>query len=332
MKIYLLDPRTIRPDVSEHQRACFDQIRKCAEQDIRRQHLLCENPSEADLVLAGIQWDGFGPFFSFLTHSRFFQSHKHKIICYCPDDLIYPAVPGLYPAITPWWVRQGWGRGAPYLSSHIHQHRFDPLSSTVRDILFSFVGSTKTDPLRQKLSQLDHPRARFVDSTPASSKQYWFEKSEDSIRASFEQYRDLMSRTKFALCPRGVSASSIRLYEAMESGCVPIIIADDLVLPDGPDWKSFSIRIAEEEISEIPALMEALEPKFEEMSWRARAAWEEFFSPASAFHQMVELGAMIQGGLSSGKRLWLEVIARAGEYLIPRNIRIHLRHALRRFR
>ena len=154
---------------------------------------------------------GFGPFFSFLTHSRFFQSHKHKIICYCPDDLIYPAVPGLYPSITSWWVRHGWGRGAPYLSSHIHQHRFDPLSSTARDILFSFVGSTKTDPLRQKLSQLDHPRARFVDSTPASSKQYWFEKSEDSIRASFEQYRDLMSRTKFALCPRGVSASSIRL-------------------------------------------------------------------------------------------------------------------------
>ena len=38
------------------------------------------------------------------------------------------------------------------------------------------------------------------------------------------EYRDLMGRTRVALCPGGVnSPDSFRLYEALESGCIPIV-------------------------------------------------------------------------------------------------------------
>jgi hypothetical protein len=41
---------------------------------------------------------------------------------------------------------------------------------------------------------------------------------------SQDEYRDLMSHTRVALCPGGPnSPDSFRLYEALESGCIPIV-------------------------------------------------------------------------------------------------------------
>ena len=329
MKVYLLSPQEIQPKASAHQQACYGQLLGNAAQDARGQHRLTEDPDAADLILAAIQSNGYGPFFRVLKKSPFFRRYKAKLLCYCPDDLIYPALPGIYPSISPWWAKQGWGCGGHYVSAHIHQHQFDVLSSDARDILFSFVGSSKTHPLREKLIQSKHPRALFFDPTPKSSEQYWFEKNEQARQAMFTRYRDVMRRSKFALCPRGVSASSIRLFEAMESGCVPVLIADQLVLPPGPNWTSFCVRIPEEEASSVPAVIEQLEEDFEMMSQRARAAWEDFFSPPSTFHQLVESAAAIIRGLLSARRKWLEMLAGVGQYTTPNNIRIHFRHALK---
>ena len=102
------------------------------------------------------------------------------------------------------------------------------------------------------------------------------------------------------------------------------------MLPDGPDWKSLSVRIREKEISSVPGIIEGLEGDFEEMSGRARAAWEKFFSPRSTFHQLVEWASAIMRGLAPARRKWLEVLSIAGQYSTRDNIRIHLRHALKR--
>ena len=44
-------------------------------------------------------------------------------------------------------------------------------------------------------------------------------------------YKKSIERCKFVLCPRGRGSNSIRFYEALNFGKIPILISDDVKLP-----------------------------------------------------------------------------------------------------
>ena len=90
------------------------------------------------------------------------------------------------------------------------------------------------------------------------------------------------------LCPSGVSPSTVRLFEVMKTGRVPVIISDEWVPPEGPDWASFSVRVPESELETIPALLERLKGSARGMGEVGRRAWEDWFSDDVAFHRTVE--------------------------------------------
>lgn len=332
MKAFLLDPRQIRSNAISLERACYEQILTDVGQDAHKQHRQTDNPVEADVILAPIQSGGYGPFFRDLRTSPFFKTYKAKLVCYCPDPLVYPAIPGIYPSAPTHLTRLGWTCGGHYVSSHLHQHHFDPGSSgSSRDLLFSFVGTLQTHPVRKEIFQLRHPRAMLLDSSPkANAEQWWWQQDPITVQAKFTQFRQNLLRTKFSLCPRGMAPSSIRLFESLEAGCVPIIVADDLVLPEGPNWSSFCLRVPERQVASIPALAEANEAKFDSMSKLARAAWEDHFSAWSSFHRLVNWGGAIVHRLAGTRRRFLGLAILAGEYVLPRNIRVHLRSLIRR--
>ena len=71
------------------------------------------------------------------------------------------------------------------------------------------------------------------------------------------------------------------MFETMELGRAPVVIADEYVEPDGPDWLSFAVFVSEERVPEIPRLLTELEPSATQMGQLARAAWEKWFSPAT---------------------------------------------------
>ena len=333
MKVFLLDPAALKPTASDYERACYEGMAASAVLDQRHRHERTASVDEADLILASTQGEGFGAHFHDLRASAVFKTHRRKLICYCPDDLVYAALPGIYPAATPYWAAQGWACGGHYISLHIRRHKFDPaVPAAQRSFLFAFVGSSYTHPLREKLFGLRHERALLHDSTPKSSDTRWYQKEPQTVEETYARFRRGLSQTKFALCPRGASASSIRLFEAMEAGCVPVIIADDLVLPSGPDWESFCVRVPEAEVASIPAVLERMEGQFESMGVRARAAWEQFFSPAATFDSLTEWGGKILQALTPRRRMRLEWQAYIGEYVFPDNLRSHGRHAIRKAR
>ena len=103
------------------------------------------------------------------------------------------------------------------------------------------------------------------------------------------RYAELCKASKFVLCPRGLSVSSIRLFETMRMGRVPVILADGWVAPEGPRWEKFSIRIPESEFAQIPRLLECRESEAIAMGELARREWEEWFSDDVLFHRLVEL-------------------------------------------
>jgi hypothetical protein len=67
------------------------------------------------------------------------------------------------------------------------------------------------------------------------------------------QYVDNLRRSVFCLCPRGFAVWSPRPYESVVSGCIPVIIADNMHLPfffegSGVDWRDFSVMVPESRV------------------------------------------------------------------------------------
>jgi hypothetical protein len=60
-----------------------------------------------------------------------------------------------------------------------------------------------------------------------------------------DEYIESIESTVFALCPEGFLPWSPRIYEAIQIGAIPIILADNIVLPFERfiDWQSFSGKI-----------------------------------------------------------------------------------------
>ncbi|KAK8500853.1 hypothetical protein V6N13_097559 [Hibiscus sabdariffa] len=94
---------------------------------------------------------------------------------------------------------------------------------------------------------------------------YWRNKDEDmKIYGSLPgriarnmSYIRHMKSSKYCICPMGYEVNSPRIVEAIYYECVPVIIADNFVLPlsEVLEWSAFSVTVAE---ADIPKLKEIL--------------------------------------------------------------------------
>jgi len=130
----------------------------------------------------------------------------------------------------------------------------------------------------------------LIENTSAWSN---WKQGDPSRQERTKRYAETLARSKFVLCPRVIGTTSYRLFETMQMRRVPVIISDAWVPPVGPDWGSFSIRVAENKIAEIPEILNLYVDRYEEMGKKARQAWEEWFSPEVLFHRLAENVAIL---------------------------------------
>ncbi len=75
------------------------------------------------------------------------------------------------------------------------------------------------------------------------------------------EYAEQLKQSVFCLAPAGFAPWSARIYEAIHYGCIPVIIADTIILPfdDQLNWRDFSIKISEHDLKVPGKLKEILQ-------------------------------------------------------------------------
>lgn len=126
-----------------------------------------------------------------------------------------------------------------------------------RKYLASFQG-VLSHPVRAALGKF-HDGERFIIRIIEKSRHSTLMLDATTGRAD-EDFRDMMANADFAFIPRGDALFSYRLLEAMSFGCIPIILADNWVLPFSRliDWSSCALRPREDDISACITLLKRL--------------------------------------------------------------------------
>jgi probable glucuronoxylan glucuronosyltransferase IRX7 len=81
-------------------------------------------------------------------------------------------------------------------------------------------------------------------------------------RKKSPKWMDEMKRSKFCLAPIGFAKWSIRCFESIVAGCIPVIIANNLTLPfeDYLNWPAFSVIMKETDISKLTFILNSISP------------------------------------------------------------------------
>jgi hypothetical protein len=285
-RVFLLSV-TPKDDQTDFNLAPLREAQKCAQLDRFRVHSLVTDPAAADLIIF-VEFYGAGWYFERARRHPLVRRHREKCFLFSANPLVIPLMPGVYAGVEKRWATSRTRPGF-YLGRTMNE--FTTYTPPAHDLpyLFSFMGSVRNAPVRRKLSTLRHPRSFFQDTT-GDFDRVLYRKMDRRERLDYDRrYAELTKASKFVLCPRGLSPSSIRLFETMRTGRVPVVLSDGWVPPVGPKWDDFALRVPERDFARLPTLLEKLEPKAVEMGRLARTEWERWFSDEVLFHHLVEL-------------------------------------------
>jgi hypothetical protein len=258
---------------------CYDAMLRIVASAEPKLHTLVDDPESADLILFVGGWHERG---RGVVDSPLPRRYPEKTFIYSDDDGFVPLLPGLYAAAErPRWLDWKRYKGAPYIN------RFNPFVGPMdveKRYLLSFAGGS-TSLLRKRIykSKFRRPDV-LIENT---SHYYHWDPSQPGREERQKKYAETIAASRFGLCPRGGSAGSIRLFEVMEMGVAPVVMADGYLPPEGPDWESFALMVPERKLGELEALVVAHEGENVERGRLARAAFEQWFAPEVAFNHLI---------------------------------------------
>lgn len=299
---------TCASDTTDHPyaRRDFERLSAFAGLDRHRVHAPVKRPEEADLV---VFVGSVRPNFSDVTASHLYRAHRDKAVLFYSGDRGIPLLPGLYTCLE----RRRLGHRPSALAGfylRVTENGSLDIHDDIRQAvyLYSFVGNARNHPVREAICRLRDPRAYLRDSSGDDRQQ------DDGVGGANRDrglhYRDVMVRSKFVLCPRGIGVSSWRLFETLRAGRVPVVLSDDWVRPPGPDWDACCLYVPEARVGDLPRLLADAEPRAIAMGAAARREWERWYAEENVFHTTIEqLLVAHQRRATEGWRAWLATYA-----------------------
>jgi Exostosin family len=265
----------------------LEQMAEAAQRDRFGAHSAVADPDGADLILFVETSAGAGAYFERVVRHPLYRRSRERCYLFCSSDRIVPVLPGIFASLERRWAWSAWTRSGHYLGVREEgPFAFDPARRA--SLLFSFVGAGNAHPVRAEIVAIDHERGLVIDSHAERLARERGELEPLAPGAFARRYVDAIQDSAFVLCPRGLGTSTFRLFEAMMLGRVPVVLSDQWVPPNGPDWDAFSIRVPEARVAGLPALLEERERDAAAMGARARQAWLDWFAPDASFHRTVE--------------------------------------------
>jgi hypothetical protein len=138
-----------------------------------------------------------------------------------------------------------------------------------RPFLASFQGEARGEgaALRQRLAGLHHQHRWHVEIGPD-----WPEETTRQGEA-WQRHDRLLSDSRFSLCPAGEGPNSERLWDSLAVGTIPVLLGDELALPEGIDWEAIALVHPPAELDTLPRRLAAMpEQEIQQRSERALEA------------------------------------------------------------
>jgi hypothetical protein len=281
-------------------------------------HQLTDDPATAELILLCGDLESLADAQANQLARRF----PDKTFAYSEIDALIPYLPGVYgsaakPGRLDLRLDLGRTQGGMYFSrygsSMNPEVRHRP--NEPKDLLFCFRGRRDC---RVRANLIDCPWNRpDIEVLETTGFMHWQHGIVGKQQAQ-KDYADALARSHFALCPRGMGFGSIRLFEVMEMGIAPVLLADRYSLPPGPDWASFLIQVPERDFAHLPRILEAYVGESATRGRRAREAWERFYAPELIFDHLIAQLVLIrrQNRVPQRRyRPWLYLYANARPWL-----------------
>lgn len=253
------------------ERSAINGFTQLAEASRTERHQLVDTTEEADAVLfVDCHLLGDPIFLGRVRATDAFKGHRDKCFVFDERPRSYCSLPGLYTSV-PWHALHRTYQ-VPWSYHMLRDTGYDP--DCEADLLFSFVGTGRSHRCREQLFGLSHPRA-LVERVDGHLN--WDPKA-PGFQERRTSFAESLSRSAFVLCPRGRATSSIRFYETMAAGRVPVVLADEWIPPTGVDLTEFAILWPEADVSGLVDYLESQEHRAAEMGRRAREVYEQRFA------------------------------------------------------
>jgi Exostosin family len=244
--------------------------------DLAPRYTRVESPERADVVFyTEPGWNKFRAWTKTLLADETISTYPEKCFVYEFSDRPVAFLPGLYVNMPSARLDRRRMRAADYWSTidsatarHLLERHATP------SLLFSFRGFASST-VRRELLALEHDAEVGRLTQTFRWHDYGGAEQDEDRRAYLDELRD----SWFVLCPRGLAPSSFRVYEAVQLGRVPVILADDWEPSDGVPWADFSIRLPESKVGELPEVLELRKGDAAEMGQLARDAWARLLQP-----------------------------------------------------
>lgn len=107
-----------------------------------------------------------------------------------------------------------------------------------KDIFASFIGSI-THPIRSEILKYEDHRHWVVTKLNYENKTFC----------------DVLSRSIFAICPRGYGATSFRICEALEQSAIPVYVSDEFILPGQKDFNEYGVLVHSSDVVQLDAIL-----------------------------------------------------------------------------
>ena len=245
--------------------------KKALQSEFNQKYFSLNDSNDADLIIYVEPWyiKHRKYIFTLLSENIIIKSPKRCFAIDCADTS-WGLIPGVYTGLRASQINRKRFRSGGYLTEYnsIGNEVFSIKKDIEPKLLFSFRGQASSD------TSLKIFESNFSRDNMAINRNY------EGCHHSDKQkllYTEELINSKFVLCPGGNCPASIRLWETMKMGRVPVILSDDWVAPDKPTWLDFSMRVSESKIHELPEIIERYVAQAFTIRKLAREAWKKWF-------------------------------------------------------